>query len=350
MKMMFAATALVTFMIANVPVGVAFETDQYNLPPTPLVDIGDEMTAYVSDNVSKAAANVNERIAAAEACLAITDRRPKGCGSANAERKKLDELRSVDAPPREVFKLLGDGVFPLSHVGSWLKSHDFHAGPVRYKTAYKDSIYVILPTNYLTISPTIKMYGTEFGVDKIEHFFQQGYSYLKIYRKAAAKGSTPDAAAQKAIKWGQMTERTYYGFLVSGVFSNADLYANYVGMKFYLGLTQPTKTGDVTRPPTLVLENGRWKLNEVGIRAVLIKPFITDHMNEALNPSGFSAILFPFVRNVVRKRACGQWQKAFPDYNRGDLNLRSRSLRLWNGEDYGFTEKKRMISVGDLCY
>ena len=202
----------------------------------------------------------------------------------------------------------------------------------------------------MTISPTIKLYGAEFGVDKIEHFFQQGYSYYRIYQKALARGTKYDTALKKAVKWGQMTERTYYGFLVSGVFSNADLYSNYAGMKFYFGLTQPLNIGETVLQPTLILENGIWKFNGGDQLSALIKPFISDHLNEALNPSGFSAILFPSVRKVVLKQACPEWHKNFPEYNRTDLNGKSRSLRLWNGEDYGFTEKKRMISVGDLCY
>src|SRR4029078_1554969 len=133
---------------------------------------------------------------------------------------------------REVFKQLGDGVFPLSHIGGWITSHRFHANPATYKTSYGNSIYILSPTNYVTISPTVRLYGSEFGTDKIEHFFQQGYSYYRRYKTSMASGPSAAEAVRRAIKWGQMTERTYFGSLVSGVFSNADLFANFAGMKF----------------------------------------------------------------------------------------------------------------------
>jgi len=344
----FLAVCVLAAMAAG---GVrAFETDQYNLPPVPLADIGDEVSEYVAGNIRQAAERLNTRIAAAEACLAQTEKsRPKGCGRADAERRKLAAARSGEAAAREVYRLLGDGIFPLSHIGSWLKSHKFGGSPARYTAKYGDSIWAILPTNYLTISPTIRMYGVEFGVDKIEHLLQQGYTYYKTYTKETARGAANEAAAKRAVRWGQMSERTFYGFLVSGVFSNADLYSNFAGMKFYIGLTSPVTIGGEVRPATLVLSEGRWKMSD-GAAAGLLKPFITEHLNEALNPNGFSFLVYGYVRGVVTKRACPQWKKAFPEYTRDSLERLTASLRLWHGEDYGFTGKKRMISIGERCF
>jgi hypothetical protein len=338
-------------LILYIPQAFAFETDQYNLPPTPLIDIGDEVSDHVADVVREAMERINADIAKRESCLANPTRRTAGCGAVNSERRKLSYLRSGDALALEVFRRLGDGFFPLSHVGHWLNSHKFRGEPSRYKTSFQDSIYAILPTNYLTISPTVRLYGSEFGVDKIEHFFQQGYAYYKIYQKAVASGSTLDQAARKAVKWGQMTERTYYGFLVSGVFSNADLYSNYAGMKFYLGLTRTIRIGPSERPSTVVFKDGRWSVNGyLDLREHLLRPFISDHLNEALNPSGYVPVLFQSVRNAVRKRGCPQWLKRYPRSTRSELDAISGSLRSWHNEDYGFTEKRRMLMIGDLCF
>ncbi len=149
------------------------------------------------------------------------------------------------------------------------------------------------------------MYGMQFGVDKIEHIFQQGYTYYKIYEDAVAKGLSRDDATKKAIKWGKLSERTFFGSLVSGVFSNSDLYANYAGLRFYQGLTKPVKIGDVTRPAVLTLKDGVWSFNESGdMRQTFIRPFITEHLNEALNPSIFSFNLRFSIRRIIKKRAC----------------------------------------------
>ena len=67
--------------------------------------------------------------------------------------------------------------------------------------------------------------------------------------------------------------------LVSGVYSNADLYANYAGMKFYLGLTNAMQIGTDARQPILILRDGVWKLKDPeNLRSELIKPFLTDHL------------------------------------------------------------------------
>jgi hypothetical protein len=208
-----------------------------------------------------------------------------------------------------------------------------------------------MPIDYAFLSPTVKIDGVEFGTDKLDHFFQQGYQYYKMYNKAIANGATPDEAVKKAILWGKKTERTYFGYWVSGVFSNADLYANYTGMKFYQSLTKSVQIGDKARPALLNLVDGKWQIGEgVSLREDLLKPFITDHMNEALNPSGFIAIVYPVVKRVVRKRACATWRAAFPNLTKDDLAARSKSLELWQGEDYGYTRRNKMVTLAGTCF
>jgi hypothetical protein len=328
-----------------------FETDQFNLPPTPLVDIGDEVSDHVSQSIKDAAARLNAHIAEHSVCVGLSPERPGRCGSVAEEREILAYLRSDEAIAREVFKQLGDGVFPLSHIGGWLASHRFRGTPATFKTSYGDSIYILSPTNYITISPTVRLYGSEFGIDKIEHFFQQGYSYYRKYKRSLASGASAEEATRRAIKWGQMTERTYFGSLVSGVFSNADLYANFAGLKFYIALTQPVKIGESVRPPLLKMTNGAWALNsDAEISASVLRPFISDHLNEALNPSGFNLFLFASVKKVIRKHSCPEWREIHKSATAAELDTKSLQLRNWNGEDYGFTEKSRMIDIGQLCF
>lgn len=234
-----------------------------------------------------------------------------------------------------------------------MEKHHFAAQPARYKTDYRKSIFFTSPINYLTISETVNLYGTQFGTDKIAHFFQQGYAYYKIYNRAAAHGLAPEQAARKAVRWGQLTERTYYGDLISGVYSNADLFANYIGMKFYQGLTRQIKIGDATRPAILILTGGIWTVNErVNLREQLIKPFLTAHLDEALNPSVFIKLfgLHSFVRRVVRKQSCVQWLKTYPNFSQADFEASSRALRLLHGEDYGFKGGDDLITISSVCF
>ena len=334
---------------------LAFETDQYNLPPQPLADIGDEVSEYTEQNLRKAVDKINAEILRRQICLEnnAEKERPAKCDSIKKERARLKYLRSEDAVAREVFKLLGEGIIPFTPAETWLESNRFRAQPARYKTGYENSIYLVAPINYLTISSTVKLYGAEFGTDKIAHFFQQGYTYYKIAERAAARGSKPEEAAGKAVLWGQNTERTYYGTLVSGVYSNADLFANYVGMRFYQNLTKPIKIKNETRPPVLLQKNGVWTFNEnFDRRELLIKPFLTEHLNEALNPSIFFKItvLHAYVRRNVKERGCRQWLAQLPNLNKNDFDQITESLRKWNGEDYGFKNSKSLITIADTCF
>jgi len=327
---------------------LSFETDQYNLPAEPLADIGDEVSDYTEENLRKAIGKINAEILAHQNCL---ENRGKNCESVEKTRLRLVYLRSEQAVAREVFNLLGAGFIPSTKSGTWMNSHKFKAQPARYKTSYGDSIYRLVPTNYLTISATVNLYGAQFGTDKIAHFFQQGYTYYAKYKRAVEKNLTANEAAKKAVRWGKFSEQTYFGTFVSGVYSNADLAANYAGMKFYQSLAHEIKIGETARPPVVYLKNGVWAINEnVNLRETLLKPFITNHFNEAYNPSKFSFFLRSSVRRTVRKKACGEWRKQFPNLTQTDFADISNKLKLWHGEDYGFSESENFVTIANTCF
>lgn len=334
----------------------AFETDQYNLPPLPLADIGTEVSEHVEAELRAAVEKVNAEIVVRQKCLAASNDdygQLKGCGSPDAEQRKLEYLRSEDGIAREVFEKLGSGVPPFTSMGTWMDSHRFVAQPARYRTSYWKSIFILSPVIALTISPTVNLYGAEFGTDKIAHIFQQGYTYYKTYSSALKEGVAPEEARLRALRWGQKSERTFYGTLVAGVYSNGDLASNYAGLKFYEGLTRAIRVGDTTRPAVVELNEGIWKINDdPNMGEVLLKPFISDHLNEAMNPSIFTRNLGwrAFIRRAVRKSSCEQWIKRYPGLSRQRLAARSQALRLWSGEDYGFTDSEHFVTIANTCF
>lgn len=329
----------------------AFETDQFNLPEKPLADIGAEVSEYVQENLEKAIEKINAEITARQNCLA--NKAAKNCESAVQNRERLNYLRSETAVAREVFNKLGSGFPPFTASGSWMESHQFKAQPARYKTGFNESIYASFPSNYLTISETVNLYGVSFGTDKIAHIFQQGYTYLRIYERALAKGLSKQAATKRANDWGRKSERTFFGNLVSGVYSNADLAANYAGLKFYQNLTREIYIGETVKSPLIILENGSWKFNEnVRLSENLLKPFISNHLNEALNSSIYTRIfgLRSSVRGHVKKRACAEWRTVYPDFSKADFEKKSVELQIWFGEDYGFTINENFITIANTCF
>jgi len=325
----------------------AFETDQYNLSPEPLGDIGDEVSAHVEQKMRTAIAKLNGEIERRERCL--TDRTP-GCRSVEVLTKQLAELRSEEALAETVFRALGSGSITRRDLGEWLRSHAFAANNPRYKPAFEETIFRLNLTDYLTQSATIRLWGVEFGIDKLEHFFQQGWTYHEIAKRARSRGRSEAEANRAAIKWGRVSENTFYGLIVSGVYSNADLFANYAGMKFYAGLTRPIKIGGATRAATLRIEKGLWAFDAAGLRENFLKPFISDHLNEALNPSAFRLTLVRSVRREVRRHGCPDWRGRFSDFTRELIEKRTKSLKTWDGEDYGHTQRSRTVTLADTCF
>jgi hypothetical protein len=330
---------------------LAFETNQYDLPRQPLADIGSEVSAHVERKLRIAVDKINDEITAREKCIAAgaAYRTTRNCAEPGAEQERLDYLRSEDGIAQAAFDQLGAGMVPFTSMGTWMDSHRFTAQPARYRISYWKSIFILNPGIALTISPTVKLYGSEFGTDKVAHVFQQGYTYYKAYRRALAEGATPAEATAKAVRWGQKSERTFYGTLVAGVYSNGDLAANYAGLKFYQGLTKPILTEGFTRGAVLELHEGSWRFAN---QSDLLKPFISDHFNEALNPSIFSKLLGWrwFIRRSVRRRSCDQWRQRYPELSRSSLEEMSRALRLWHGEDYGFTDSEDFVTIANTCF
>ena len=331
----------------------AFETDQYNLPGAPLADIGDEVTEYARENIAAAIAKINGEIRASRACLEPEGARKNDCDAPEKERARLSELRSEAAIARAVFKPLGGGIPPFTNSGTWMESHKFRAQPARFKSSFGKSIYRTSPVLYLTISETVKIYGVELGTDKIAHLFQQGYTYYRTVERARAKNPTSAEGVRKAVDWGKTTEKTYYGYWASGVYSNADLAANFAGLKFYENLTREIKIGDRRLAPILTLKDGFWAFNdEENLRENLLKPFISNHLNEALNPSVVVS-LFGFrstIRKTVKKHACPQWLNSYPNRTRADFAAVTENLKLWHGEDYGFKPSADFITIADTCF
>ncbi len=351
MNVLKTLSLLVILAISTATSSFAFETDQYNLPPVRLGDIGTEVSDYFEESLLAAIGEVNSEIDKLTQCIANGEKRDGACPSPSDARRLLSDARGDDAVGRALFKRIGDGSLFITETGKWFRDHRFAASPASYQVSYADSIYYFKPSNQLTLSPTIRMFDIEFGTDKIEHLLQQGWSYYEIRRAELAKGKTNADADKKAIEWGKLSERTYYGLLSSGVYSNADLVANFVGMRFYEGMTKPLQINGSTRQAILKLHDGHWRIApNVDLPSTLLKPFISEHLNEALNPSGYAFFVYPTVKRVVRTRACPEWQSFIKQTTKADLALRSALLEKWNGEDYGFARKGSRVTIGDSCF
>jgi hypothetical protein len=350
MKNISSAILILCLLLLPPANGLAFETDQFNLPPAPLADIGDEVSDHLAAEIARTVGELNGEIDRTERCLAL-ETPPKGCPTGVKARNRLAYLRSPEGLAKAIFHRLSGDNLTTTHLGNWMRKHKFARQPDRYKVSFGETIYKIRPSVFLTMSDTVRLYDVELGIDKLEHFIQQGHQYYERESDALREGKKAFYALRRAIDWGKRTERTYYGALTSGVYSNADLYANYAGLRFYQGLTRPIESDGQSRPPLLKLTDGRWELARSGLlREHLLKPFITQHMNEALNPSSYALHLYPFVKLAIRRHACQDWYRTFPRMTSAELDELSAKLMRWHGEDYGYTKRSRTIKLSEICF
>ncbi|MDH3404529.1 MAG: hypothetical protein OEP45_12985 [Acidobacteriota bacterium] len=136
------------------------------------------------------------------------------------------------------------------------------------------------------VGPTINVAGTRFGTDKLGHFISQGWKYHKRYLR--------NPTAEHAVRLGVRNEASIFGSPFTGSFSNADLVANYEGLRFYRSLFEDGIVGEL---PAIV--------EFTGAGARLRRPFdfrdhVNDYWDEALNPNRFDRLMSgPMLRRLA---------------------------------------------------
>lgn len=222
--------------------------------------------------------------------------------------------------------------------------------PNRFASVYAYAgFHRFLHPSHFIFSSTIKLYGIDIGMDKLGHVFNEGFQYYQHFEHAKSEGDSDQVALAKSVTWGTETEDSYYGRWVSGIYSNADLASNYVGLHFYINLFAPLTIDGVSYPAILLQnEQGDYQLNPETQNQPqrLLKRFVSYHMNEAFNPSSLEYLQYIVVKEAVKNR-CASWQKNYPD---GTLiNNKVAHLMRWNGDDSGFNADNT-VSIYTRCF
>jgi hypothetical protein len=269
-------TLLVACLLATGPAALATETDQFTTPTAPLQDIGPRLSRKVAEI--------------------------------------LEADRTGDDPERILLRWVGRDVIE-SRLSRWVREIPTTDGPVLFRPNPFHSIYnkamSPVPASFLFDSPTVHVHGYYMGTDKLDHFFQQGHKYFAIVMKSEAKGMDPAEAVSLAVAHGVHQEHEYYGTLVSGVYSNGDLAANFAGMKFYLNLRHAVRIGDRVIEPLLERTAEGWRLRRGVDPDHLLEPYLSNHLDESLNPSRYR-FSRRFIRAKVAQR-CDAWSRFYAD-------------------------------------
>jgi hypothetical protein len=331
---------------------LALETDQFTVPARPLADIGPEIDVYVAATVFDVVQDLGARADAHDGAA-----RRSAWPWRDHHRDRAARYRSADFLTKRVFDAVAGPGLPESRIEQWVRRNDFRAArqagaPSFFNTSLARCVYGDSPFNkpllLAFLSPTVNIHGTYTGVDKLGHVFQHGYHYYEEYRRAEHDGCDDARATARAVKMGVAQERGFYGETMTGVFSNADLAANLVGLKFYLNLTRPVRIGDQTLAPLLLRDAaGNWCFNPHRRADGQLRLLVDDTFNEALNPSRFQGVLRDTVRDRLKRRT----QKLLTFYDTTPQRERERVFELarWHGEDYGHSGFSRLVTIADNC-
>lgn len=346
-----SAAFILTILLALGGPAFALETDQFTVPDGPLADIGPELEVYVLARVWDVVQESNRR--------AVEHEREAKLGWSiwtGYHRSEAARYRSEDYLAKRVYEALAGGGLPECRIEQWAERHRFRAArpdsPALFWVSSDRSVYgeplFGKPLLLVELSPTINVHGCYIGLDKLGHVFQQGYEYFQEYRQEEQDGGDAGSAEARAVRLGVGQEEGLFGELLVGVYSNADLAANYAGLKFYLNLTRPVRVGQVILPPLLVRDrDGNWGLNPRRHGADPIRLLVSDHFNEALNPCRYA----PGLRTVVRENLQPRMPRllAFYTTDAGHQRALLDELSTWHGEDYGHRGLSRLVTIADNC-
>ena len=304
------------------PAALATETDQFTLPPKPLDDLGPDMGAAALTTLREGVAQLNARLAERRAL------KPQAGLEPNDERLLATHI----------YEDTGVGV-PEATMERILRYGNYGDRNVRFVPSYFDTIYAgafaPYPLAHITTNcPTIRIYGVYVGTDKPGHIFQQGWEYYNMYEDARARGVDETTAIGRAVAYGVLTEKGIYGIALTGVYSNGDLAGNYAGFKFYRNLFHEVRIGDTMLPPIVRRDGDRYVIDPARDNPDLMRPYVTEHLNEAYNPSRH---LFSVdkIRGHVHDR-CAAWQAQVPDFDEKSYRAQLERNKTWFGEPYGW--------------
>ncbi|MBL7687511.1 MAG: hypothetical protein JNJ49_05710 [Bdellovibrionaceae bacterium] len=345
----------------------AYETDQYTVSPQPLADIGEDLSTFIHmrlkegvDEINHLRADLPRTVEALRAEAA----RAEDFASAVQRLTQAEELERQLSTQAGQLKYLfqkyslaitwndqRDGVFGIG-LSYAQYPNDLKNGkvvsytPDKLNTIYSYSgFHRIISPSYFVFASTVNVYGTSMGVDKIGHLFNQGYEYSEAYEKHLNAGLAPSKALRHAIDLGVEAEDGLFGMLVDGVYSNADLAANFAGFMFYQNLFHDMNFRGATHRRIIEVDRqGNLALSrspENGPR-VLMKRFISEHLDESINPNILERLQREPVRRAIRAR-CASWLKAYGSPSKQQLIATIDRTKLWFGYDYGRRSEESIL-------
>lgn len=240
------------------------EVDQFTRRNDPLADSSQILNAKANEFVQKAINELNEKSVE--------------CTSLDAEKNLYKELRKYFSNHTKgeltIYALKSDEVQKrkLKIQDSIFRDWTIFDGYLLGKPSANNSD--------LALGPLLRMNDVVIGTDKLEHLFGRGFSYFNNHY---LKGKS----LERTIKSGVFGEKTIYGGnkLATGVFSYADLSANFNGMRFWNHMLQKREDvlGDNFGPIISCHEGKNWQQ----VKDIDFTHYFDASHDEAINCSKF---------------------------------------------------------------
>ena len=169
----------------------------------------------------------------------FNQRLQEGIENANDRQEDIEDIKEGEFCDEEIlYTELRKAIFQ-SFTASWgLKGYglDKQLRSLLAKNSYSlslnDSIYRDISymegfsLNMKKLSDVVNINGHLIGLDKIGHFFAQGWQYFELT-------DYKEDNLDQALKWGKEQEAGKFGYTTTGIFSFADLVANFNGWRFW---------------------------------------------------------------------------------------------------------------------
>jgi hypothetical protein len=347
-----------TLLLVGMLAAHAHETDNFFLPlDVELADLGDYLEAVHTRALEVAVARVNADI---EKALTLRD--------ATARTHRLRQLHDPRALAKAFHEQFSHPMFEDSGLedaldGNWARQRFAGRETTHQDLKMNFSAHATLdPRRWMmfTQSRTVKAFGVYFGTDKLVHFHHLGEAYFRMYRELRGDGLGRETAYQKVVQHYKsediLSEENMFGTISTGVFSNADMAANYAGFKFYENLTEKVVLQGQEQEPLVVRSGVFWRLNrQVRPRSGWWAVFVSDHWNEALNPNLYTPSMRSGIRQVLEERAGTiiqfYTQKDARPNDPAYFARLARELATYCGEDYGHSGQfDDLMTIGNTCF
>lgn len=346
-----------TLMLMGVGFATAHETDQFTVPPNrKFADLGDYFNRWAYRAIAQ---GVN-----------VTNTQIRQGLDAHRSAGVMEELQSGPHVTMAVRTQWPWSVTQIEDFEKILRSPEMrerYPGRVvsygeRFAGVYE---HAFMPfdirawAHILFFSSTIRVFGVYIGTDKLGHFTDEGINYYFEYRKWHDAGASEREAIARAVRLGSkgvMSEDGLLGLAANGDYANGDIAANFAGFLFYRNLTEPMRLKGRMYPPMLVRDGPFWKIaDDVRPDSGFFARFISDHLDEALNPGFFDPYMRPAMHESVRARTAVILQH-YADENgqsrdRAWFDRKLNELSTYWGIDYGHRGTyDELVSIGNSCF